>query len=414
MLHKNLIIHFHKIEYKEIPEAKGVYALIRRGTDLSLLVTGEAVQLINCLHNNTIEKAAKSLNWTIKKTTEISNELVSNSLIKSIDGKLLPDNTTGIKPWLKKVPNKWFRWILSDFFIICVFLIIIGGLFFGMPMHFPNFKDFFWNVDLFVVFISLSLIDLVLIFIHEIAHFCVTKAVGGEATMQISHRYFDIVAETQSYYLSILSKYKRYAVYIAGMVSDLLIISILYWIIYLSRLFSYNLGILQSFFYAVIILKFSSILWQFNIYFETDLYNLFSDMVHQYHLKQDVIKNMGVHVRKWRIPLVRKITKHLLSMFLSEDIIEESDDLRYLKKYDRRILNIYLVLVVLGFSLTTINYILFIIPREFRYLLLAAQNLIFYTALKDIGSFVKTIVFLIMVCYQYVLLFFLLKKRKKK
>ena len=65
--------------------------------------------------------------------------------------------------------------------------------------------------------------------IHEFAHFITTLAIGGKARINfIKNRSLFLVYETESYYIALRSKSERIAVYISGMVFDLLQIALVY------------------------------------------------------------------------------------------------------------------------------------------------------------------------------------------
>jgi len=294
-------IVFYKLRQATFPDEDGLFAVVRWDTDESLKIEREGIDLVRKLtEGKSIAQAASELSVNINIVLSFLNKLSEAGFIRSINGRKVEQETIKIKPWLTGIDKKWFSWILSKPIAYPLFIFIISGLFLGIFKFSSHltYKSFFWHPDVFIVFLSLFITGLILMVIHEFAHFFATKAIGGEAVMRFDHRAFYIVAETESYHLAVIPRDLRYVVYIAGIIIDLVTISCIYWLLYLCMLYGIDLGVIDSYMHAIVLVQVISIIWEFNLFLETDVYLFISDLLKMDNLRSDSLKYIYSHLKK--------------------------------------------------------------------------------------------------------------------
>jgi hypothetical protein len=126
---------------------------------------------------------------------------------------------------------------------------------------------------------------------HEFFHYLAALSLGVPAHIRLGTRYFLVVMETDVSGLYMTEKFKRYKVYLAGMISDLLTIGCL--ICIKAFLFLNNIQTGQAAIFIDIVIAFSlfGILFQFNIFLKTDLYFVLADFINIENLytKSDMV-----------------------------------------------------------------------------------------------------------------------------
>jgi len=245
-------------------------------------------------------------------------------------------------------------------------------------------------------------------FIHEFAHLCATKAVGGEAMMRMSYRYIYIVAETESYHLGVVPRKKRYLVYLAGSIMDLFIVGLLYWVLIATEYLHLNIGQLHNFFIALILSEFLAVIWQFDAFLETDVYNFLSDYLGMENLRNDAIKFIALHTKTWKKVLLTPVRRLLLAF--SSDYTKTSDDLRLLNKSERKKLFLYVIVLIAGMTFTTLEFIFYNIPRDYTFIAEALRSIIFSIKQLDGIAILKSTIIVVLVLFDYVLLLLLKNK----
>jgi hypothetical protein len=275
----------------------------------------------------------------------------------------------------------------------------------------PSYKSFFWTSDLLVVLFSFFLADMFFLFTHEFTHFCVTKAVGGEAVMRIGYRYIYLVAETESYHLGVVTKKQRYLVYLSGSIMDLLIVGLIYWFLLATRVLGFTIGQGYNFLIAIILLELIAVIWQFDAFLETDMYNFLSEYLGIENLRNDALKYISLHTKKWKKILFFPIKRLLL--FFAKDYTVSSDDLRLLNKSDKRKLFIYVLFLIAGIVFTTLEYIFYTIPALFTFISTVSTDIIRTTQHFDLISLTKSSLVMVLITYQYFLLLYLRIRKKK-
>lgn len=400
-------IEFHKLRTSSHPDEHNLYGIVRWDTDDTLRVDKNVIELVRSLRERkTIQEAAHDIKFSIQVVEMILKMLDEANFIKSIDGVELEDQGKKIKPWFPGTNPKWFRWLLSKPLIFFLLAISFVGIFLGIRFNgIPSYQSFFWTDDIFTVFVSLFMVDFFLIVIHEGAHFLYTKAVGGEAVMRINYRYIYIVAETESYHLGVVPKRLRYLVYLSGSIVDLILIGLIFWFLSIAKIFGWELGLIHNFFIALILSQALAIIWQFNVFLETDMYNFISEFLGMENLRNDAIKYIVSHTKRWKKILLFPVKKTL--MFFAKDSYNSGDDFRMLSKSEKKKLFIYVLVLVMGMIFMTIQFIFYTIPRDYTYIVDAVNGLIRTAGTLDVLLILKSVIITVLVLFDYVLLIFL-------
>ncbi len=399
-----------------VPDRDGLYAVVRWDTDESLKIEKEGISLIRGLtEGDSVSKAADKSGVSLNSAFSFLNKLLESGFIKSINGRPIEETSKKIKPWLSTVDRRWFSWILSKFILYPLFIFIISGLILGglKFSSYLSYKSFFWHPDIFVVFLSLFVTGLILMVVHEFAHFFATKAIGGEAVMRFDHRAFYIVAETESYHLAVIPRDLRYAVYIAGITIDLVTISCIYWFCYVCALLSIDLGIISSYLFAIVLVQIISIIWEFNLFLETDVYLFVSDFLKMDNLRNDSLKYMHSHLKKIKGRFSRLFIAAPIKLFSSYSQSSSVDDLRFFNKQEKRELAYYCLMMALGFVFIMLQFLFLSIPREIVFITGSIKGILEAIEYTDLTLLLKQATLLFLLTYQYFLLIYIRINKKR-
>ena len=408
----NSKIKFHDLSLGFLPDENKHIAIVRIATDKTLRVEQDVVQIFNILsYGNTIGQTAKLVGMKPEQIINLLRLFQYVGFIKEIDGSEVPDTIPRVNPWLLNTPRSYFKWIVKKHIIIPLIFIVLTGFALGvsMPMYYPYYRQFFWTQDPLKVLISIFIIDAVLVFMHELAHFTVTKAVGGEGSMSISYRAVYVVAETRSYYLALVPKVKRYLVYVAGMFWDSLTISIAYIILFLDLKEVITLSITTvNFLLLIILLQIKGIIWQLNVALKTDMYNLVSDILNHRHLRENT-KNF----LKFKMEVLTELYKTFSNPF-NLYIPKFTTKLKYFRDEEVKQIKIYSKILIIGFIFVYAQFIFFIIPRDIELIRIATNDFIKSLRVNDIVGYSKAVGVYIMVALHYILLIMAIVKKRRK
>lgn len=410
-------IIFHKLSYLDKANEAGLYPVVRWETDSTLYVEKDAIEAIKLLsEGKTVQETADSLSYSFKTMSHFITIMQDAGFIKQIDKTIIPDLAKHIKPMLVHTNRKYFKWFIYKPFLLVSFLFIILGIIIALfhPQYFPSYHNFFWTSDLFVVFISIILIDTLLLILHECGHLIATKAVGGEAKIKLfDFRYLYLVSETESYHLAFVPKLGRFFIYWAGMFIDLFVVSSIFCFFATAELFHMHIGILKDLLLVTVLLKIMGIIWQYNVFLETDMFNFLSDYFGQQNIRENTKKTLVFFV----IRLIKNSPINLngivskLVRYEKQAII--ADDLRELHKSEKYQIKLYAFILVFGLALTTAQFLLLTLPRDFTFLTYSIHSLVQGIQKNDTIIIVKSCLLFIFLTYQYVILLFLFFRKRR-
>jgi hypothetical protein len=171
----------------------------------------------------------------------------------------------------------------------------------------PHPGQVFFSNSLLLVQATLFLSQIPLLFLHEGFHVLAGQRLGLRSKLNVSNRYGYLVFETQSNGLLSVPRRKRYLPFLAGMVLDVVMVSLFALIAEATRHPDGSLSMLGK---ACLAIGFSVVLriaWQFQLYLQTDLYYVFSTLLncHDLHVASMAIaKNRLWRMLGWRDRLV--------------------------------------------------------------------------------------------------------------
>lgn len=214
-------------------------------------------------------------------------QLIELQLVEEIDG---------VKVDLKETKKEslGFLWISPRFgkffFNRIAFIVYIGlfitniFLFASHPNLFPHYKDLFIFKMMVLNIPAWMVLTIILVLIHEFGHVLAMRSHGLPTKMEVGHRLFLVVLETDMSAVWKLSSKNRNVLYLAGLCFDTTIL----FLALISQLFFGNgsgvfLGIMQ----VVVLDTFIRMVYQCCIYMKTDLYYVFENITGCYNLMEN-------------------------------------------------------------------------------------------------------------------------------
>ncbi len=141
------------------------------------------------------------------------------------------------------------------------------------PRQRINLSAFYFEQNRTILFVLVTVASLLLALLHEFGHVIAAARQGIPATLGVGTRMWNIVAEAEITGVLALSKSQRYFPMLAGMLVDVLCISLL--TIFLRLLLNHGAGsFTRQLVQAAILSRALGVLWQFNIFVKTDIYYL--------------------------------------------------------------------------------------------------------------------------------------------
>ncbi|MEH7075543.1 hypothetical protein [Neobacillus drentensis] len=302
-----------------------------------------AIEMIN--YGETLGEIERQLKVKYPKEEvdliDFAGQLLELALVSEIDG-------INIEIMEKENEKLGFLWITpkigrfffnrAALFVYLTFLLINLYILLSQPSLFPHYKDLF-IFDLMILNIPTWMgITIILVLIHEFGHILAMRAKNLPTKLEVGHRLFLVVLETDMSSVWKLPSKDRNVLFLAGLCFDTLILSfaLISQLIFLngSEIF---LGIMN----VVVLDTFIRIIYQCCVYMKTDLYYLIESVSGCYNLMenaQQVIK--------------RKFT--FLNTPTSNEVVFEGE---------KKIVFLYSLMYVVGVVVTVSLYIFFYVPQ---------------------------------------------------
>jgi len=225
---------------------------------------------------------------------------------------------------------------------------------FTAPTTIFNPRAFYFEDNLSLSLIYILLLGSFFVFLHELAHMTAASVLGVNSKLGFGNRLWNIVAEADLSGILALPKHQRYFPLGAGMLMDIINISMLSIIIYYidnhTIISNYHVQILQAAILQIAI----TLTWQFNLFLRTDVYYIFCSYFTYPNLDQEA----RVFIRS----------------FFKKNVIDY-------KYYNKRILKYFSIIWVLGRLISLLFLFVVIIPIMFEY----AKDI--YQSFSDKGSY---------------------------
>ena len=272
---------------------------------------------------------------------DFAEQLLELQLVAAIDGEKieinqkekLPQGFLGISPQLGKFFfNKAAYFVYGGLFITNIFLFIAN------PSLFPNYKDLFIFDYMFMNILAWLVLSFVLVLIHEFGHVLAMRAFNLPTRLEVGHRLFLVVLETDMSSVWKLQSKDRNVLYLAGLCFDTVI---LFLALICQLLFAGGSEIFLSVLHVIVLDTFIRMVYQCCIYMKTDLYFVFENVSGCYNLMES-----AQHMLKKLMPFLKPATKGEV-MFVEE----------------KRIVLFYTGFYLIGVGLTLLLFIIYYIPQ---------------------------------------------------
>src|SRR6266508_3378804 len=193
--------------------------------------------------------------------------LVAAGFVKSIDARAVPEGPRHQRYHLTGWKRRHVAWLFSaPALVVCSGLVAAAlGIVMLEPRYVPRPADFFVAPTYLATVMLATVVSVLMVAKHELAHLAAAKFVGIEARFGLSHRMYFPVVQTELTDLWLADKGRRYLVYVAGMASDVVA---------------------------------AGVLWQFNLFLRTDVYYVFANFFDCKNLASDAQAYLKSRLRK--------------------------------------------------------------------------------------------------------------------
>lgn len=281
---------------------------------------------------------------------DFAGQLLEIQLVAEIDGHKVEVNKGKEEAlgflWLSPKIGNFFFNKFSNFLYAALF---IGNafLFIAKPSLFPHYKDLF-IFDLMVLNIpAWMLLTFILVLIHEFGHILAMRAQNLPTKLEVGHRLFLVVLETDMSSVWKLPSGNRNVLFLAGLCFDTVILTLA---LVGQLIFANGSGIFLSIMHVVVLDTFIRMVYQCCVYMKTDLYYVFENVSGCYNL----MENAQQLIRKW-LPFQQSVSN-------GEVVFAE----------ERRVVTVYSIFYFVGVFVTLGLFVIYYIPQ----LLFAWKNVL--------------------------------------
>ncbi|MEH7884052.1 hypothetical protein V7654_06970 [Bacillus sp. JJ1609] len=256
----------------------------------------DAIELIN--QSISLETIENHLKATYPEEEidilDFVNQLLELDLVSEIDGveitrNIEPKYDTGYT-WIPSGVGRFFFNKISVKLYLGLLMASVGLLIIN-PNLFPQYKDLF-VFDLMIENVAAWLIvTFLLVLLHEFGHVLAVRSEGLPARIELGHRLFFVVLETDMSQVWKLPAEKRNKLYLAGMYFDMVVL----FIAITAQFFTSEESILTGLLKLVVLDTFIRLVYQAAVFMKTDLYYVFENWTGCYNL----MENGRNFLRKW-------------------------------------------------------------------------------------------------------------------
>ncbi|MEW2522684.1 hypothetical protein [Actinacidiphila alni] len=161
----------------------------------------------------------------------------------------------------------------------------------------PSYHDVFFTDHLALIPITLTVVQIPCILVHEGYHALSGRRLGLPSTLTISRRLYYLVAETRLDSLFSVPRRRRYLPFLAGMLADAVLISGLTLLAVALR--GHGPAWVAALMLAISFTCVMRLLWQFMFYLETDLYYVVTNALRCSDLQNAARFQVRTAVRRW-------------------------------------------------------------------------------------------------------------------
>lgn len=183
------------------------------------------------------------------------------------------------------ISKKFSKLIVNKYVALSIIVLFIYALYlaFSSTTNYLSYENVFWCESLLILVIVAPVFDFITGMIHEFAHFFAMRRYSDDlGSLSLSRRLTHLVYQTRLDNIWLVPKPKRLVIYLSGILSDILLISIF---IIMSQL---NIPETLKLFLAYGVLHLTvGIIFQFKFYMKTDIYYVISELVGNASLYED-------------------------------------------------------------------------------------------------------------------------------
>ncbi|NHC39881.1 hypothetical protein G6549_07865 [Bacillus sp. MM2020_1] len=303
----------------------------------------DAIDLINNGESLEIVEQQLRVKYPKEKVDliDFAEQLLELNLIAEIDGVRVVTKVkikenlgfVGISPKM----GKFFFNKVALLFYVALFMLNLF-LLLSHPSLFPHYKDLFVFDYMVLNIPTWIVLTFCTVLIHEFGHILAMRAQNLPTKLEVGHRLFLVVLETDMSSVWKLPSKDRNVLFMAGICFDTVILSIAL----ISQLFVPNgSGMFLSIMNIIVLDTFIRMVYQLCVYMKTDLYYVIENISGCYNLMENAQQVIKEKISFLKGPAIKEVT------FEGE----------------RRIVNLYSVFYALGVALTVSLYTFFYIPQ---------------------------------------------------
>jgi len=264
------------------------------------------------------------------------NQLIDFDLVSEINGVAITqapkvNSETGFN-WIPKNLGSFFFPSFSSYLYLALLFASIGLLLYN-PALFPRYSDLFVFDLMLQNIVVVLIITFVLVLLHEFGHVLAVRSEGLPAKIEVGHRLFLVVLETDMSHVWKLPADKRNKLYLAGMYFD----SVVLFIGLLGQMFTSENALLVGLLKLVVLDTFIRLVYQAAVFMKTDLYYVIENRTGCYNL----MENGRNFLARW-LPFLR---------------VPQTETFAGEERFVRAYSSFYLVGVVLTIAITGYYYV---------------------------------------------------------
>ncbi|MFD1779009.1 hypothetical protein ACFSFW_10055 [Fredinandcohnia salidurans] len=217
-------------------------------------------------------------------------QLLELNLVQSVNGsEIIKKKEQNGKLGLGWIPQKLGKVFFNKYlnYLYLVFFIANIGIFIVHPSLFPHYKDLFVFDILSLNILLLGSLSFFLVLIHEFGHILAIRSFGLPTRLDIGHRLYFVVFETDLSMAWKLPAKHRNILYLAGVCLD----NVVLFLALIIQLYTPNQSNIVSGIIGLIVFDvLIRIVFQACIYMKTDFYYLFENITGVYNLMESSTK----------------------------------------------------------------------------------------------------------------------------
>ncbi|MCI4066399.1 hypothetical protein MRQ36_29130 [Micromonospora sp. R77] len=302
-----------------------------------------------------------------------------------------------VEPAAAPGPVRWQRlgrWLFSRPAWILYAVLLAGAVavMVDRPRLIPHTDNLFYTDYVTALALTVFLGQIPLILVHESFHALAGRRLGLRSTLRISHRLHFLTFETSLDGLVVVPRRQRYLPMLAGMLADLLLVSVLTLAAAVTLRPDGAPTRLGGFCLALAFLTVLRFAWQFAFYLRTDLYGVVTTVLGCHDLQGAARRVLGNRARR----------------LLGRPPVDESG----LHPRDREVARWYSWLLLIGYAVSLGVLALAVVPTTVRTVGMAGTRLLHQS--HGISGIADSLIFLTVTVGQLVLVGVLMLRNRRQ